>query len=205
MIRAFLGKKKKEVGFGVFIEAIDGTLYQSTEWTGRKTANSIVVKQTTVAFRIALTQSSSKLKINSIDSSSYSKYMESFTTKDQAITDMKSLENTASMIKVQSGTGYAAGYCNSFTFPDGKTQGLLPASGWWQVAYDNKAGIDACITACGGTPIDISWYHWASTYEKYEALSAYCAFWTIGWKEGVVGTAPVNTNEFWVRPFAEYN
>ena len=47
--------------YGVFIEATDGTLHQSTEWTGAKTANSIVVKQPTVAFRIALTQSSSTM------------------------------------------------------------------------------------------------------------------------------------------------
>lgn len=205
MIRAFLGKKKKEVGFGVFIEATDGTLYQSTEWKGTKTANSIVVKQPTVAFRIALTQSSTKLKINSSASKSYSQYMESFTTKDQAITDMKSFENTVNMMKVQSGTGYAAGYCNSFTFPDGKTKGLLPSSGWWQVAYDNKTDIDTCISACGGTAIDTSYYHWASTYEKTMILADYCAFWGIGWKEGVVGTAVIHTNDFWVRPFAEYN
>ena len=193
------------IAYGVFIEATDGTLHRSTRWTGAKIANSIVVKQPTTSFRIALTQSSTKLKINSYASDSYDNYMESFRKADQAITDMKSSENTANMIKVKSDTSYAAGYCNSFTFPDGKTKGLLPASGWWQVAYDNKTSIDACIAACGGTAIDTSWYHWASTYERYDAISAYCAFWAIGWKEGNVGTAPVHTNEFWVRPFAEYN
>lgn len=203
MIRAFLGKKKKQVEFGVFIEAIDGTLYQSTEWTGAKTANSIVVQQPTVAFRIALTQSSSTMQINSSASGTLEKYMTAIKDKEQAKLDMKSAENTANFMKLQSGTDYAAGYCNSFTFPDGKTKGLLPALGWMQTAYDNKAAVDACLAACGATAMDTSNYHWASTFWGVGSdYYRYC--WTLSWSRGSVSNSGLsNSNR--VRPFAEYN
>ena len=202
MIRAFLGKKKKEVGFGVFIEATDGTLYQSTEWKGTKTANSIVVKQPTVAFRIALTQSSSKMKIHSSYDGALENYMTAIGDTAQAKLDMKSAENTANIMKLQSGTDYAAGYCNSFTFPDGKTKGLLPALGWLQTAYDNKAAVDACLAACGATAMDTSNYHWASTFWGVNSNDyRYC--WILRWSDGNVDYDTLRSS-YRVRPFAAY-
>ena len=201
MIRAFLGKKK-QAEFGVFIEATDGTLYQSTEWRGTKTANSIVVKQPTASFRIALTQSSSTMRIHSSYSATLENYMTAIGDAAQAKLDMKSAENTANIMKLQSGTGYAAGYCNSFTFPDGKTKGVLPALGWLQTAYDNKAAVDACLAACGATVMDTSIYHWASTFQGVISIGRYC--WTLDWSDG---RTPSNylSNSCRVRPFAEYN
>ena len=201
MIRAFLGKKK-QAEFGVFIEATDGTLYQSTEWKGTKTANSIVVKQPTVSFRIALTQSSNTMQIHSSYSGTLENYMTAISDSSQAKLDMKSAENTANIMKLQSGTGYAAGYCNSFTFPDGKTKGLLPALGWWQTAYDNKAAVDACLAACGATPMDTSNYHWASTFRGVSGSNRRC--WVLAWSDGRVPYGSLNLSSR-VRPFAEYN
>lgn len=202
MIRAFLGKKK-QVEFGVFIEAIDGTLYQSTEWTGAKTANSIVVKQPTVSFRIALTQSSSTMKIHSSYSGTLENYMTAISDVEQAKLDMKSAENTANIIKLQSGTAYAAGYCNAFTFPDGKTKGLLPALGWLQTAYDNKAAVDSCLVACGATAMDTFNHHWASTFWGVNSGGDRIC-WVLYWFNGDVsnGSLVYSTR---VRPFAEYN
>ena len=189
--------------YGVFIEATDGTLHQSTEWTGAKTANSIVVKQPTVSFRIALTQSSSTMKIHSSYSEALEKYMTAIRNAAQAKLDMKSAENTANIMKLQSGTGYAAGYCNSFTFPDGKTKGLLPALGWLQTAYDNKAAVDACLAACGATAMNTSNYHWASTFWGVDGSSVrYC--WLLSWPGGSVDYNNLS-NSYRVRPFAEYN
>lgn len=188
--------------YGVFIEATDGTLHQSTEWTGAKTANSIVVKQPTVAFRIALTQLSSKMQIHSSKSGTLENYMTAIGDSSQAKLDMKSAENTANIMKLQSGTGYAAGYCNSFTFPDGKTKGLLPALGWLQTAYDNKAAVDACLAACGATAMDTSNYHWASTFWGVgTGGSRLC--WILGWSDGLVSNDFLNYSHR-VRPFAEY-
>lgn len=202
MIRAFLGKKKKEVGFGVFIEATDGTLYQSTEWKGTKTANSIVVKQPTVAFRIALTQSSSKMKIHSSYDGALENYMTAISDSAQAKLDMKSVENTANIMKLQSGTDYAAGYCNAFTFPDGKTKGLLPALGWLQTAYDNKVAVDACFAACGATAMATDYYHWSSTFWGASGSNRRC--WILRWSDGNVGNNTLSYGDR-VRPFAEYN
>ena len=188
--------------YGVFIEATDGTLHQSTEWTGAKTANSIVVRQPTTAFRIALTQSSNKMQIHSSYSGTLENYMTAISDKEQAKLDMKSAENTANIMKLQSGTNYAAGYCNSFTFPDGKTKGLLPALGWLQTVYDNKAAVDACLAACGATAMDTSNYHWSSTFWGVNSSSRYC--WTLDWTIGdVIGSYLSYSRR--VRPFAEYN
>ena len=188
--------------YGVFIEATDGTLHQSTEWTGAKTANSIVVKQPTVAFRIALTQSSNTMQIHSSYSGTLENYMTAISDSSQAKLDMKSAENTANIMKLQSGTGYAAGYCNSFTFPDGKTKGLLPALGWLQTAYDNKAAVDACLAACGATAMDTSNYHWASTFWGVSSLN-YRICWLLSWSDGNVSYGNLDTSRR-VRPFAAY-
>ena len=188
--------------YGVFIEATDGTLHQSTEWTGAKTANSIVVRQPTTAFRIALTQSSNTMQINSSSSVALENYMTAISDKVQAKLDMKSAKNTANIMKVQSGTGYAAGYCNAFTFPDGKTKGLLPALGWLQTAYDNKAAVDAFLAACGATAMDTSNYHWTSTFWGVGSYdNRYC--WSLKWSDGGVNFDYLDTS-LRVRPFAEY-
>lgn len=189
--------------YGVFIEATDGTLHQSTEWTGAKTANSIVVKQPTVAFRIALTQSSGIMKIHSSSSETLENYMTAISDSSQAKLDMKSAENTANIMKLQSGTGYAAGYCNSFTFPDGKTKGLLPALGWLQTAYDNKAAVDACLAACGATAMDTSDYHWASTFWGVHS-NGNRGCWILRWSNGSVSNYGYLSSSIRVRPFAEY-
>ena len=188
--------------YGVFIEATDGTLHQSTEWTGAKTANSIVVRQPTTAFRIALTQSRNTMQIHSSYDGALENYMTAISDSSQAKLDMKSAENTANIMKLQSGTGYAAGYCNSFTFPDGKTKGLLPALGWLQTAYDNKAAVDACLAACGATAMDTSNYHWASTFWGVDG-SSYRGCWMLSWSDGGVNDSNLYGSNR-VRPFAAY-
>lgn len=187
--------------YGVFIEATDGTLHQSTEWTGAKTANSIVVRQPTTAFRIALTQSSNTMRIHSSNDGALENYMTAINDPSQAKLDMKSAENTANIMKLQSGTDYAAGYCNSFTFPDGKTKGLLPALGWMQTAYDNKAAVDACLAACGATAMDTSNDHWASTFCGVYGSDRHCG--VLGWSDGSIGISTLTISDR-VRPFAEY-
>ena len=188
--------------YGVFIEATDGTLYQSTEWTGAKTANSIVVQQPTAAFRIALTQSSSAMRMSANNTDPLDNYMTSISNFSQAKLDMKSAENTANILKMQSSTKYAAGYCNAFTFPDGKTKGLLPAVGWWQTVYNNNAAINACLSACGGTMIDDRDYYWASTF--WGVATTYRKCWLRSWPIDDLDINYLDTS-YLVRPFAEYN
>ena len=198
-------KKQTPLLNGVYIEATNGKLFTSDKWTGSLTANSVVVIQDEVRFRIALTQSSSAMTIHSSYSGKLDNYMTAISDSSKAKLDMKSAENTANIRKLQSGTDYAAGYCNSFTFPDGKTKGLLPALGWLQTAYDNKAAVDACLAACGATAMDTSDYHWASTfYGVYKTSSRnYRRCWVLNWSNGDV-TYKSLTNANWVRPFATY-
>lgn len=188
---------------GVYIEATNGELFTADKWTGSLTPNSIVVIQDEVRFRIALTQSSSTMKIHSSYDGALENYMTAISDSSQAKLDMKSAENTANIMKLQSGTNYAAGYyCNSFTFPDGKTKGLLPALGWLQTAYDNKAAVDACLAACGATAMDTSNYHWASTFWGVSS-SDIRTCWLLNWSDGNVDDDLLDYSNR-VRPFATY-
>ena len=186
---------------GVYIEATNGKLFTSDKWTGSLTANSVVVIQDEVRFRIALTQSSSTMKIHSSSSGTLENYMTAIGDEAQAKLDMKSAENTANIMKLQSGTDYAAGYCNAFTFPNGKTKGLLPALGWLQTAYDNKAAVDACLAACGATPMGTDYFHWSSTFRGVRGSYRYC--WRLGWSNGYAGYGSLGDSKQ-VRPFAAY-
>ena len=193
---------KKQAPSNVYIEATNGELFTADKWTGSLTPNSIVVIQDEVQFRIALTQSSSKGKICSSYSGPLENYMTGIIDEEQAKLDMKSVENTDNIMKLENRTGYAAGYCNAFIFPDGKTKGLLPALGWLQTAYDNKAAVDACLAACGATAMDTSNYHWASTFAGAYNSGIRCC-WSLSWSDGTVDDVVLNYN-LRVRPFAEY-
>ena len=170
---------KKQAPSNVYIEATNGELFTADKWTGSLTPNSVVVIQDEVQFRIALTQPSKK-RICPSYNEPLENYMTAISDEAQAKLDMKSVENTDNIMKLQSRTDYAAGYCNAFKFPDNKTKGLLPALGWLQTAYDNKAAVDACLAACGATAMDTSNYHWASTYwGKDNTGIRYC--WSLSW------------------------
>lgn len=197
-----MSSKKTQLLNGAYIEATNGKLFTADKWTGSLTPNSVVVIQDEVRFRIALTQSSSTMRIHSIVTGALGNYMTEIRDEAQAKLDRKSAENTANIMNLQSGTGYAAGYCNSFTFPDGKTKGLLPALGWLQTAYDNKSAVDACLAACGATAMDTSNDHWASTFwGAYLGFSSRC--WKLVWSDGSVIYSGL-TESYRVRPFATY-
>ena len=202
--RRMMSSKKKPTPSlnGVYIEATNGELFTADKWAGSLTPNSVVVIQDEVRFRIALTQSSNTMQMHSSSSGTLENYMTAISDTAQAKLDMKSAENTANIMKLQNGTNYAAGYCNSFTFPDGKTKGLLPALGWLQTAYDNTAAVDACLAACGATAMDTSNYHWASTFwGVYSGGGRSC--WMLGWSDGGVNDTSLDFSRR-VRPFAAY-
>lgn len=200
--RMMSSKKQTTLLNGVYIEATNGELFTADKWTGSLTPNSVVVIQDEVRFRIALTQSSSTMKIHSSSFGTLENYMTAIRNTAQAKLDMKSTENTANIMKLQSGTGYAAGYCNAFTFPDGKTKGLLPALGWLQTAYDNKAAVDACLAACGATAMDTSNHYWTSTFWGVDSGdNRRC--WILHWLYDNVSHLYLDYGRL-VRPFATY-
>ena len=83
---------------GVYIETTNGELFTSDKWTGSLTANSVVVIQDEVRFRIALTQSSNTMQIHSSSSGTLENYMTAISDSSQAKLDMKSAENTANIM-----------------------------------------------------------------------------------------------------------
>lgn len=200
--RRMMVSKDIPITNGVYIEATNGKLFTANKWTGNLTPNSVVVIHNSVSFRIALTQSSDLMKIHSSYAGALERYMTAFSDAPSAKLDMQSAENTASIMKVQSGTGYAAGYCNSFTFPDGKTKGVLPALGWLWTAYNNKAAVDACLAACGATAMDTTEPHWSSTFWGVNIIYRRC--WVLKWSDGSLSYGNLS-NIARVRPFAEYN
>ena len=78
-------------------------------------------------------------------------------------------DNTNRIIQFNTAYGtntssYAAPYCKAYTFvyPTGQ-RGCLISAGQLLVVYQNKAAINACLTACGGTTISEDWIR-SSTY-----------------------------------------
>lgn len=187
---------------GVYIEDIDGNLYIRSTWDSSKTPNSIVVVSYECNVRLALTENSSTMQIHSSYSGELEKYMTAISDSSKAKADYNGKENTANIMKLQSSTSYAAGYCNNFTFPDGKTKGHLPSLGELWTLYQNKAEVDACLSACGGTAMNTSSYYWSSTFWGVTS-SAYRYCWILKWSDGDVGSYYLNSSGR-VRPVSNY-
>ena len=191
---------------GVYIEATDGILYASSNWTSGKTANSIVVVGNGVSFRIALTQLSSAIKMSNTSTTPLNDYMTAISSSTEAMADYDGAGNTAKILKVQPNTGYAAGYCNAFTFPDGKTKGCLPSFGQLYLAYQNKSAVNAALRACGGTAMNTSTgftdYYSTSTLRMVTSEKN-CNCWTLRWVDGNIYHRFL-ADACSVRPFAAY-
>ena len=183
---------------GVYIEGLDGKAYTVDKWQGGNAANSVIVASGDVKFRIALTQPSSMAIGSRTDP--LDNYMTAISNQTAAKADYNGSGNTANILKVRPSTEYAAGYCNSFVFPDGKTKGFLPSLGQLNLAYQNKAAVDAALSKCGGTAMSTE-YYWSSTFWGVGGSRRRC--WGLGWSDGDVGILGLNYNGY-VRPFAAY-
>ena len=185
---------------GVYIEGLDGKAYTVDKWQSGNTANSVIVASGDVKFRIALTQQSS-MAIGSSNTDPLENYMTAISDETAAKADYNGSVNTANIIKMQSSTDYAAGYCNAFTFPDGKTKGFLPSLGQLNLAYQNKAAVDAALSKCGGTAMNTN-YYWSSTF--WGVNRGYRRCWRLNWSDGNVGYIGSLRSSLYVRPFAAY-
>ena len=189
---------------GVFIEAKDGMLYTSNEWVSSKTANSIVILTDNVKFRMALTEAPSAMSLSDNDVTNIDKYMTAISAETEARVDYDGAGNTANIIKVEPSTKYAAGYCNAFTFPDGKTKGFLPSLGQLSLAYQNKDAVSAALSACGGTAMmTIRNYYWSSTFHSVYQKNSSRRYWSFGWHGNHCANELIYGTEA-IRPFANY-
>ena len=182
---------------GVYIEGLDGKAYTVDNWQGGNAANSVIVASGDVKFRMALTQPSNNMAIGS-HTDPLDNYMTAISDETAAKADYNGSGNTANIIKMRPSTDYAAGYCNSFTFPDGKTKGFLPSLGQLNLAYQNKADVDAALSKCGGTAM-FGGYYWSSTFAGVGGNYRYC--WVLYWSDGSVYDNYLR-NYRYVRPFA---
>lgn len=192
------------IKLGVFIQDKSGKLWTTDSWdkSNNSNANAIAVLTSNVKVLVALTDSGGTKQIHSSYSGALENYMTAISDTTQAKADYKGAENTANIMKLQSSTSYAAGWCNAFTFPDGKTKGHLPSLGeFWEV-YQNKSLVDAALSKCGGTAINTGSYHWCSTFWGITSGSRYC--WRLYWSDGYVGYGDLSYDTY-VRAFAAYS
>lgn len=146
----------------IYIQHINGTLYTTDEWTAggyaNDQANGVAVVCASTSFVIAKTNTSTAA-IWSSDTRNLVEGVFTTETKSVVLTDFAGAANTALMLATD--TSGAAYTCNNYIFPNG-ARGYLPASGELNVAYQNKASIDAALTLIGGDTL-IRYTHWTST------------------------------------------
>ena len=168
-----------EIKLGVFIQDTNGKLWRSDGWDSSATANGIAVITSSRSFVIALSERGSTPVYNNGYSSSMK--LTTFSTQSAAIGNYTGQSNTTAMVSAYGNAKTeAAGYCNNFTFPNGK-KGYLGSAGEWQIAYNTKAEIQACLSKVGGSAIANN-YHWSSTRAKdADSLNR---FWSLEWSRG---------------------
>lgn len=189
----------KKMTLGVFILGTDGNLYSESEWDQpNSSAVGVAVLTNKCKFviaPIASTENNDRLTWSK-KGAYYNVSGVTTTTKlIAAVSDYEGVSNSSAIVsKYRAGTDYAAGWCQNFSFKNGK-KGYLGSCGEWKKAYDNKDEIDACMSLIGGTAIRTDYSHWTST--QYNSSGA----WSLDWKNGGVGH---NTKDyyFWMRAFA---
>lgn len=183
----------KEIRLGVFIQDTTGKLWTSDAWDGSATPNGVAVLTDACEFVIALEQKSSI----PIDRDGYSDSVGlPIYSLSTATMNYSGPSNTTALISAYGNVKYeAAGYCRSFTFPNGK-KGYLGSAGEWQAAYDNKSAIATCMSKAGGTAvgggtaIGSNYYYWSSTrgddylYTFGGNTETSNCFWYLEWSSG---------------------
>ena len=180
---------------GVYIQHIDGTLYNEAEWTNggfsNDEANGVAVITTKASFVIAKNDLGQKAW-----SSNTSTLVDGIlTTTDSAtaLTDYAGYDNTQLMLATDtSRAGYS---CANYTFPNGD-KGYLPALGELREAYNNKSKITSLMTKIGGAELTSNSY-WSST--QYNSTQS----WKLHWNHGGTLKSSKYTNESYVRAFSK--
>ena len=193
---------------GAFIEDLNGNLFSLDAWStvSHANANSVVLLSSAKNFRIALQGAPSWMQMNPNYTDPWETYLSGTTNSgitDETVakTDYSGAVNTQLIVeKCQSSTDYAAGWCNAYTFPDGKTKGYLPALGELYLAYQNKDAINAALAKCGGTALP-TYFIWSSTFWGWTGSGYYV--WMISLDNGGCGGNYLHERNT-VRAFGTY-
>ena len=190
---------------GVYIESVEHKFYLTDDWDTADTANSIAVVTDECKFRIALTQASSKKYMSSSYTDPWETYLSGttnsgITDRTVAKTDYSGATNTRLIIeKCNASSGYPAGWCDAYIFPDGETKGYLPALGELYLAYQNKNAVDAALVKCRKAALKSEWY-WSSTFYGIKQDN-FRECWVLDWTNGAVSTELLSYKKY-VRAFA---
>lgn len=181
---------------GVYIQHIDGTLYDEAGWInggfGNDAANGVAVIDGRASFVIA--------KTNITLMGWASNHIQAVggvlltSDADTAKADYKGAENTK-LIVAGYDTGKAAYSCANYEFPNGQ-KGYLPALGEWVVAKSYKDAIDEAVLLIGGDAIAEN-THWSSTQRDRETA------WTQGWASVSGVGSSYKSNSHYVRAFSK--
>lgn len=186
-----------EIKRGIFILDTDGNLVKRSEWSASNNSKAVgvAVLSDNCKFVIAPTQNSDRLYWSKGGVYDNVSGVTTTTSSSTAKADYKGVSNSAAIVaKYGKFTDYAAGWCQNFSFKNGK-KGYLGSCGEWQEAYNNKAEIDACMSLIGGTAIATDYYHWTSTQ------CASSLAWILRWSDGGVSNG-YKGNHGRVRAFA---
>ena len=187
---------------GVYIQDVSHKLWKIEDWDDSVKPNAIAVISGSIKFLVALAQRSSTMQISSRYYEPIENHMAETSSLIAAKTDYDGVGNATKILQVQPSATYAAGYCDSFVFPDGSTKGYLPSLGQLRLAFQNKTNIDAALSKCGGTAMNTSGYYWSSTFWGVEGRYRGC--WELDWSDGDVRDSGLG-NGYYVRPFANFN
>lgn len=202
--RVLEGSKKLEIpADGVYIEGLDGKAYTVDEWQSGNSANSVVVANGDIKFRVALTDAPSLMKISQNSYDPLENYMAAISDNMAARADYDGAGNTAKILQMQPSTEYAAGYCNAYIFPDGKTKGFLPSLGQLHLVYQNYNAVNNALYKCGGTLMGnftYNFHHWSSTFWGFDEQCRSC--WARNFYDGAIDAYCLYDLNY-VRPFAD--
>lgn len=168
---------------GIYVLRVNDRLYTSEEWdeSWNDEAVGVAVVSNNCKFVIAPEQNGSTQVWSKGGAYDNISGVTMTTNSTTAKADYQGVSNSQAIVtKYGNSTDYAAGWCQNYTFKNGK-KGYLGSCGEWQEAYNNKSEIDACMSLIGGTAINTSAYHWTST----QFGSHYA--WILHWSDGHVG------------------
>lgn len=125
-----------ELKTGTYIEDTQGVLYTVEDWgkvKANKTPNSVVrilsLENTESNFRIALTSESLPFFDHEITKEEINDHYSRHGSGAFGTNTISSRKNTELLLELSNSNECVIGYCNSYTFPDGKTKGCVPSSG----------------------------------------------------------------------------
>jgi hypothetical protein len=155
----------KKIILGVFILSTDGNLYSASEWNQSSSyAVGVVVATNECQFMIAKIYGKEKVWAPT-DSPSIIEGVTIAVSTPAAMADYKGVENTAKIVlEYGENNRYAAGYCSSFLFANGK-KGYLGAVGEWMKVFDNRSEVNQCMSKINGQTIMAGYnaIYWTST------------------------------------------